>query len=73
MSELSPAAQAVMDAAVLPCTIRQGIAAGLIAANAQIPPLRYAADYIEHLLAIAAELEGQALPQPSTQPTTEPC
>ena len=24
-------------------------------------------------LAIATELEGQALPQPSTQPTTDPC
>ena len=26
-----------------------------------------------HILAIAAELEGQPLPQPPTQPTTEPC
>ena len=76
---LSPAAQAVMDAyhaapivGVFPQDGDQlGVAAALRAANAQIPPLRYAADYIEHLLAIAAELEGQALPQPPTQPTTD--
>ena len=78
MSELSPAAQAV-DRAIADriqllgeiAPSRQIAAAALRAANAQIPPLRYAADYIEHLLAIAAELEGQALPQLPTQPTTE--
>jgi hypothetical protein len=76
MADLSPAAQAVMVAAtngnlnvVNDPVYRQCIAAALRAANAQIPPLRYAADYIEHLLAIAAELEGQPLPQPTTDNT----
>ena len=36
MAPLSPAAQAVLDAAVLPCTIRQGIAAALRAAADQV-------------------------------------
>ena len=78
---LSPAAQAVMDAYQSASDGRYlngewiqdhagQIAAALRAANAQIPPLRYAADYIEHLTAIAAELEGQPL-QPPTQPTTD--
>jgi hypothetical protein len=35
---LSPAAQAVLDAAVLPCTIRQGIAAALRAVADQVVP-----------------------------------
>jgi hypothetical protein len=35
---LSPAAQAVLDAAVLPCTIRRGIAAALRAAADQVVP-----------------------------------
>jgi hypothetical protein len=37
MADLSPAAQAVLDAAVLPCTIRQGIAAALRALAEQMP------------------------------------
>jgi hypothetical protein len=36
MADLSPAAQAVLDAAVLPCTIRQGIAAALRALADQL-------------------------------------
>jgi hypothetical protein len=38
MADLSPAAQAVLDAAVLPCTIRRGIAAALRAAADQVVP-----------------------------------
>ena len=38
MPELSPAAQAVLDAAVLPCTIREGIAAALRAVADQVAP-----------------------------------
>jgi hypothetical protein len=39
MADLSPAAQAVLDAAVLPCTIRRGIAAALRAAVEQVVPV----------------------------------
>lgn len=38
MSELSPSAQAVLDAAALPCSIRKGIAAALLAAADQVAP-----------------------------------
>jgi len=38
MADLSPAAQAVLDAAVLPCTIRQGIAAAIRALADQVVP-----------------------------------
>jgi hypothetical protein len=38
MADLSPAAQAVLDAAVLPCTIRQGIAAAIRALADQAVP-----------------------------------
>ena len=72
---LSPAAQAVLDAAVLPCTIRQGIAAAALRAAAdQVVPPALEEEFIDrnqalpltkmveirrHLYAIAAELEGQ--------------
>ena len=66
---LSPAAQAVLDAAVLPCTIRQGIAAALRVAVDQVAspiPDDCTADVFNRqlkiraeLLAIAAELEGK--------------
>jgi hypothetical protein len=66
MSDLSLAAQAVLDAAVLPCTIRQGIAAALRAAADQVVPPDPCGDDCcidlcvgirAELLAIAAELE----------------
>ena len=72
---LSPAAQAVLDAAVLPCAIRQGIAAALRALADQVVPEQALEDvpgrFVNgccharlqdtraELLAIAAELEGQ--------------
>jgi hypothetical protein len=65
---LSPAAQAVLDAAVLPCTIRQGIAAALRAASDRMMDLvgdichpkymegiEVSSDFLDH---IATELEG---------------
>ena len=69
MADLSPAAQAVLDAAVLPCTIRQGIAAALRAVADQLKaPVDlglYGNSYWAgmsaaetKLLAIAAELES---------------
>ena len=71
---LSPAAQAVLDAAVLPCTIRQGIAAAIRALVEQTVPdpdpgarLHRDRDLRQWeirciQLAIAAELEGGATP-----------
>jgi hypothetical protein len=56
-TQLSPAAQAVLDAAVLPCTIRQGIAAALRAAADQVLE-DWNEETYDKLLAIAAELEG---------------
>ena len=69
---LSPAAQAVLDAAVLPCTIRQGIAAAHRALADQVVPhsgrypmneymlgIRDAKqDVRDAILAIATELES---------------
>lgn len=74
MPELSPAAQAVLDAAVLPCSISKGIAAALLAAADQVAP-KTALDMMVrgsrqwhrnirqneirlHLLAIAEELQA---------------
>ena len=70
---LSPAAQALLDAAVLPCTIRQGIAAAIRALAEQLRlelPLGdtdadagvFAAHHAIYavILAIATELEGQS-------------
>jgi len=67
---LSPAAQAVLNAAVLPCTIRQGIAAALRAAADQVVPdngsknpyeddewERACSEKRSEFLAIAAELD----------------
>jgi len=77
MTELSPAAQEVLDAAVLPCTIRQGIAAAIEKLAHQVVPnepdyMRAAVpsqdwwdkhDLIrDKLLAIAAELRGTDTP-----------
>ena len=69
---LSPAAQKVLAAAVLPCTIRQGIAAALEAAADEVVPepddwdkdnfsiqaLRLRCVMRDQFLAIAAELRG---------------
>jgi hypothetical protein len=62
--QLSPAAQAVLDAAVLPCTIRHGIAAALrAAANDWRIDTEFicGVEYIRTstLDAIANELEGK--------------
>lgn len=65
--QLSPAAQAVLDAAVLPCTIRHGIAAALRAAAEKLGYMIYDYENNEHpsvvnvadILAIANELEGK--------------
>jgi len=75
MADLSPAAQAVLDAAVLPCTIRRGIAAALRAAADQpyeVPAYFRGDDYWRYrdgvdaernrLLAIAAELDNTFQP-----------
>jgi len=66
-TELSPAAQAVLDAAVLPCTTRQGIAAALRAAADQARSQKITrSDWIKQtwvlqsdILSIADELETQ--------------
>jgi hypothetical protein len=63
MTDLSPAAQAVLDASNLyPCNdSRQIIAATLRAAADAIEPVDITQDHewlLEQLLAIAAELEG---------------
>ena len=69
---LSPAAQAVLDAAVLPCTIREGIAAAIRAVADRVVPEAANAVGDEHdearldqwlrirwkILAIATELEA---------------
>ena len=73
MADLSPAAQAVLDAAVLPCTIRRGIAAALLAAADRVVPEEKAPSLMRgpdlerlaqrqhiraELLAIASELDN---------------
>ena len=85
---LSPAAQAVLDAFLAQWDVyavddaRHAIAAALRAAADQVVPARLglmhpiaraeAENIRADFLAIAAELEGQALPQPPTQPTIDP-
>lgn len=91
MPELSPTAQAVLDAyqsASDGCYVNGEwiqdhagqIAAALRAVADQVVPeggvflsTAGAARIRQGILAIAAELEGRALPQSPTQPTTDPC
>ena len=91
MPELSPAAQAVMDAyqsASDGCYVNGEwiqdhagqIAAALRAAGEQLEAAPGQSHQTPGIIAAerqlrrwAAELEGQALPQPPTQPTTDPC
>lgn len=85
MSELSPAAQAVMDAFTNAACgetyqLRPGIAAALRAAGEQLEAAPGQSHQTPGIIAAerqlrrwAAELEGQPLPQPPTQPTTDPC
>ena len=71
MAELSPDTQSVLDAAALPCTIREGIAAALraLATRGEVVEIRTALGMSEfdevirvsNIYAIAAELHP---PQP---------